>query len=112
LEQDEALAQQARATLSQLGRANAKIVIGALARGCPIEAPYDLIVLQGATEVVPEALASELKEGGRLVCVLGSGPSAKAMLFRKVANEASGRVIFDAAAPLLPGFAKPAAFVF
>jgi hypothetical protein len=34
------------------------------------------------------------------------------MLFRKVAKEASGRVIFDAAAPLLPGFAKPPAFVF
>jgi protein-L-isoaspartate(D-aspartate) O-methyltransferase len=112
LEQDEVLAQQARAHLSQLGCRNAKIIIGALARGCPVEAPYDLIVMQGATEIVPKALATELKEGGRLVCVVGSAPSAKAMLFRKVAKEASGRVIFDAAAPLLPGFAKPPAFVF
>ena len=34
-------------------------------------APYDAIVLEGATEVVPQALCAQLKDGGRLVCVLG-----------------------------------------
>jgi protein-L-isoaspartate(D-aspartate) O-methyltransferase len=112
LEEDAALARQAGTTLAQLGFTKTRVVTGALARGWADEAPYNLIVLQGSAEIVPEALIGGLKEGGRMVGVIGSGPSAKAMLFRKVAGEASGRVIFDAAAPPLPGFAKPAAFVF
>jgi protein-L-isoaspartate(D-aspartate) O-methyltransferase len=68
--------------------------------------------MQGATEIVPHALIGQLKAGGRLVCILGSGPGAKAMLYRTIEGEVSGRPVFDAAAPPLPGFAKPAEFVF
>jgi protein-L-isoaspartate(D-aspartate) O-methyltransferase len=112
LEEDTGLARQAGAALAQFGCSNAKVVAGPLTRGPAGEGPYDLIVLQGSTEIVPKSFAGELKEGGRLVCVLGSEPAAKAMLYRRVGGEASGRAIFDAAAPPLPGFAKPAAFVF
>jgi hypothetical protein len=34
------------------------------------------------------------------------------MLYRRVGGEVSGWPIFDAAAPLLPGFTAPPAFVF
>jgi protein-L-isoaspartate(D-aspartate) O-methyltransferase len=54
----------------------------------------------------------QLKPGGRLVGVLGGGPLGKAMLYRATGGECAGRPIFDAAAPLLPGFTAPAAFVF
>jgi protein-L-isoaspartate(D-aspartate) O-methyltransferase len=112
LEEDESLARQARETLAQLGRTNAKIVTGPLARGCALDGPYDAIFLQGSVEVVPPALLAQLNEGGRLTCVLGRGPGAKAMLFRHIGGEVGGRAIFDAAAPPLPGFAKPPPFVF
>ena len=54
----------------------------------------------------------QLADGGRLVAVLGRAPGRQAMLYRCVRAISSGRPIFDAAAPLLPGFATPPAFVF
>jgi protein-L-isoaspartate(D-aspartate) O-methyltransferase len=111
LEEDEILARRASDALAAAGVANAKIVTGAIARGCAAEGPYDAIVLQGCTEVAPAALFDQLKDGGRLACVLGQGPG-KAMLYRKIEGELSGRPVFDAAAPLLPGFSRPPAFVF
>ena len=71
-----------------------------------------MILLEGATEIEPQAFCRQLKDGGRLVCVLGSGPGAKAMLYRRSGEEMGGRPIFDAAAAVLPGFAKPPVFAF
>ena len=110
LEQDEALLKQARAALS--GSSNVTVVAGALVGGAAANGPYDVIVLEGATDVVPTALIGQLKPAGRLVCILGAGAGGKAMQFRLIGGELSGRAIFDAAAPLLPGFEKPPAFVF
>jgi protein-L-isoaspartate(D-aspartate) O-methyltransferase len=112
LEEDAALARQAKRTLAEIGATAVTVVTGALSSGWPAAKPYDVILLNGATEVVPERLVGQLAEGGRLVCVLGSGPAGKAMLYRRVQGDVSPRPIFDAAAPLLPGFAKPQAFVF
>lgn len=112
LEENPALAHQAAEALAWAGVSTAKIVTGALTRGCAGEGPYDVIVLQGSAEVVPVALFDQLKDGGRLVGVLGPGPAGKAMLYRRVAGELSGRPVFDAAAAPLPGFAKPPEFVF
>ena len=112
LEEDMALAQKATENIAALGAANVQVAIGALAAGWPAGGPYDAILLEGASEVVPQALLGQLKEGGRLVCVLGAGPAGKAMLYHARAGEFSGRPIFNAAAPLLPGFAETPEFVF
>ena len=112
LEEEASLARQASAMLAEAGTANAKVVTGALASGCPAEGPYDLILLEGATEAVPATLLDQLKSGGRLACVLGRGQPGKAMIYTRTAGDLSGRAVFDAAAPLLPGFAKPQEFVF
>lgn len=110
LEQDAGLAQAARTTLS--GQSNATVVSGPLTAGWPQGSPYDAIVLEGATERPPEAFLSQLKEGGRLVCVLGTGPGSKAMLYCRSGDELGGRPIFDATAAVLPGFAKSPVFAF
>lgn len=110
LEQDADLAQAARTALS--GQPNVNVVSGALSAGWPQSSPYDAIVLEGATETPPETFLSQLKEGGRLVCVLGSGPGSKAMLYCRSGDELGGRPIFDATAALLPGFAKTPVFAF
>jgi protein-L-isoaspartate(D-aspartate) O-methyltransferase len=110
LEQDAGLAKAASDSLA--GQANVDVVSGALAAGWLQGAPYDVVVVEGATEIVPEALCHQLKNGGRLVCVQGSGPGSKAMLYTRSEGEAAGRPIFDASATLLPGFAKAPAFAF
>jgi protein-L-isoaspartate(D-aspartate) O-methyltransferase len=110
LEQDAGLAKAAREALSS--QSNVEVVSGTLAEGWPQGAPYDVIVLDGATDIAPHALCQQLKEGGRLVCVLGSGPGSKAMLYRRSGGETGGRPVFDASAGLLPGFAKTPVFAF
>jgi len=110
LEQDADLAQAARSELA--GQPNATVVSGSLTAGWPQSSPYDAIVLEGATEVPPETFLSQIREGGRLVCVLGSGPGSKAMLYCRSGDELGGRPIFDATAAVLPGFAKTPIFAF
>ena len=87
-------------------------VSGPLDAGWPARGPYDAIVVQGAFDVEPHKLFAQLKEGGRLVGILGSGPTGKAMIYRKDRGEIGGRALFDAAAPVLPAFVRPPAFVF
>ena len=110
LEQDAGLAQSARAVLGT--QSNVSVAMGPLIGGWPQGAPYDVVVLEGATEIVPHAFLRQLKEGGRLVCVLGGGPGAKAMLYYRSGEELGGRPIFDASAAVLPGFAKAPVFAF
>jgi protein-L-isoaspartate(D-aspartate) O-methyltransferase len=112
LEQDPGLAQLAKDNLQALGTSNITVVVGPLVGGWPAAAPYEVILLDGAVEDVPQALLRQLKEGGRLLAVVGRPPLSKATLFRSTGSESSSRLIFDATAPGLPGFAKPPAFVF
>jgi protein-L-isoaspartate(D-aspartate) O-methyltransferase len=112
LEEDPALARLADENLKAIGGRNVTVVAGPLTQGCQLKSPYDVVFLNGATEVVPHALCRQLKDGGRLVAVVGRAPTARAMLYRSVEGNVSGWPIFDAAAPLLPGFAAAPAFVF
>jgi protein-L-isoaspartate(D-aspartate) O-methyltransferase len=112
LEEDPKLAGLAKATLADLALANVRVRTGALAEGVPDEAPFDVILLNGSTGVVPATLIRQLKEGGRLVCVRGGFPMGKATIYRLVSAHVTGQPIFDAVAPPLPGFTKPAEFVF
>ena len=112
LEEDAALARQAAETLQASGASNVRVVTGSLPQGFPAEAPYDVIFINGAIEVEPQALARQMREGGRLVAVKGRAPNGKAMLYRCINGDLRGWPIFDAAAPLLPGFAAPPVFVF
>src|SRR5712691_5555404 len=112
LEEDPALARRARENLEAVGAGNVTVMIGPLTQGWPAKAPYDVILVEGAVELVPPALSRQLNDGGRLVAVVGRAPPGRAMVYRSVAGEVSGWPAFDAAAPLLPGFAAPPAFVF
>jgi protein-L-isoaspartate(D-aspartate) O-methyltransferase len=110
LEEDEDLARMARSELAD--RQNVRLVRGSLNAGWPKDAPYDVIVLEGATEIAPQAFLDQLRDGGRLVGILGSGPGAKAMFYCRSGDELGGRPIFDANAAVLPGFAKAPVFAF
>lgn len=113
LESDEALAETAIELLTGLDADNSAVVGGEHAAGYAAQAPYDVIVLEGAVEQVPEALGEQLAEGGRLVAVVtGGGRVGKATLMLRVRGVLSSRILFDAAVPPLPGFAIERGFVF
>ena len=106
LEVDAALAAEATAALAAAGIANATVTTGALADGHSAAGPYDAIVLEGSVALVPPALLDQLKDGGRLVAILGNGPACQATVWQRTANQFPSRAVFDAAADSLPGFTK------
>jgi len=112
LESDAALAESATATLARLGYDNVAVVQGQLAAGYASQAPYDVILLQGAVETVPEALLGQLRDGGRLVAVEGQGNAGVARLFLKTTGIVSARRAFNAAIKPLPGFERVHSFEF
>jgi protein-L-isoaspartate(D-aspartate) O-methyltransferase len=111
LEEDKDLAAFARRVLRELAP-QVEVVEGLLKTGWPAAGPYDAIVLNGAAEIIPEPLFAQLKDGGRLVGIEGEGPATQARIYCSIRGEISGRSITEAAAPLLPGFARPPEFVF
>ena len=100
LEEDADLAQRAEAALAGAGAGQVTLVRGPLTAGWPAAAPYDLILLDGAIEVAPDALGRKLKPNGRLAAVFGRGPAANAVIYRSIEGHLIGRPIFDAAAPI------------
>jgi protein-L-isoaspartate(D-aspartate) O-methyltransferase len=112
LEEDASLAETATRTLAAIGADNVKVVTNSLAAGWPHEALYHVILLNGSTEVPPQVLLDQLAHGGRLVAVVGRAPIGRGTVYRRSGAHVSAHPAFDAVAPLLPGFAKPPAFVF
>jgi protein-L-isoaspartate(D-aspartate) O-methyltransferase len=119
LEEDPELVEAAQAAFRRLGIAKVTQVTGRLTGGWPAATPYDVILVEGGVEIIPEALFAQLSEGGRIVTVKYDatgvrleGLMGRAMLFRSVGGEVGGRALFDATAPLLPGFSKAPTFAF
>ena len=112
LEDDAARARRCTETLGQLGFPNVTTACGPLDAGWPALAPYGVFLVNGAFEVEPHELFAQLKEGGRLVGILGGGHGGKAMLYRKDRGEIGSRTLFDAAAPVLSSFTRAPAFTF
>lgn len=103
---------RAAAICSELGLDNVAVIAGDLTAGCPAQAPFDIIVIDGAVEDVPQALLDQLSEGGRLVTVVKvKGQGVGSVYTRR--GDSWGHVgIFDANIHDLPGFAKAPTFTF
>lgn len=116
LEHDAAMAARAGEALNALGVENVVVVEGPLADGYPRQAPYDVIVFDGAIVEPPAAILEQLAEGGRLVAVIdtpeGSGCIGRGTVIMRIAGSFSARPVFDARIQTLPGFAREPAFVF
>src|SRR3954468_3684094 len=113
LESAPELAERAKAILAQLGITNVSVVVGDLVGGQPANGPYDFILVDGAAEVVPQALTAQLADRGRLAVVIkDQGVVGRGTIFVKADGVVSQRAIFDADAEVLPGFTPPQRFVF
>lgn len=114
LEQDPALAARANENLTALSVDNAVVVEAPLEQGYAAQAPFDVIFIGGAVSEVPDAIARQLSDGGRLSAVVrdGAGGPGKAVLGVCRAGRVSFRPLFDASIPMLPGFARKPGFVF
>lgn len=118
VECDSGLARQAAKSLSDLGLTNVAVVSSTLAEGYGARAPYDVIFINGGFEFVPDMLATQLKTGGYLLGIqrhYGPGHVAhkgEAVLCEKTPAGLASAPLFDASAPILPGFAKPHSFTF
>ncbi len=112
IESDQALADAATRTLEELDVDNAAVVTGALNEGYAEEAPYDVIVLNGAVEHIPDTLCRQLKAHGRIVGVLGTGPAGEIKVWTRRDDRLTHRTVFNAAIKPLPGFARAPGFRF
>ncbi|MGA7809406.1 protein-L-isoaspartate O-methyltransferase family protein [Bradyrhizobium sp.] len=112
-ESDAALVARGTEILNRLGLGgNVTFQVAEAAIGAPREAPYDVIMLNGATEMIPEQLYGQLKDGGRLVGVFATIRPSRAMIVTHSHHDFGNRALFDAAAPVLPGLEQRPAFVF
>lgn len=110
LEQDEALAAEAEARLNAAGVDNVAVIAGDLASGDARHGPYDVIVLEGGVEEVPQALVAQLKDGGRMAAIFIEGRAGAVRIGHKRDGHMDWRFAFNAAAPVLPGFSRASEF--
>ena len=104
LEQDAGLATLARQNLA--GLANVGIVEGSLAQGSPSSELFDLIVIEGRIDEVPNELFSQVKDGGRVVAAIGTRDNAKCCVYSISGHTHTKRAAFDISVAALPSFGK------
>lgn len=112
LETSDEAVNKATDLLNQADISNAAIVKGDLKAGASEHGPFNVIFVNGAITDVPKTWISQLANKGRLVCILQNGPMGRGTVFTKSGDIVGERVVFDASAPILPGFEREAAFVF
>lgn len=112
VEEDAALAREAEARLAAHGADNAVVHAGPLAGGAAEHGPYDAVIVEGGIGRLPEAIADQVKTGGRLIALFVEDGHGQARLGIKTASGIAWRRVFDAAAPVLPGFERAKAFEF
>jgi len=110
VEDDAERAEEAQAVLSEQGVDNAAVMENDLAQGAAKSGPYDIVIIEGAVEEVPEVLLSQLREGGRIGCVFAEGALGVARIGHKIDGVVNWRYSFNANAPVLSNFRKAAAF--
>ena len=109
----EVTALESSAGLASIARQNGvQVVEGPLEQGCKASAPYQFILFDGGIEFVPDEIASQLADGGRLAAPMADRGVTRLTIGRK-AGEAIGYLsVADAGIAALPGFARPRAFTF
>lgn len=107
------LAEQANNTMTDLAIGNAVVITSPINEGCPSQAPFDVILINGAVEEIPATLIDQMNDGGRLVAVVREGEAPGRMVLLLKSGGATSRTeLYGASIPLLDGFKRSPGFVF
>ncbi|KPN63065.1 protein-L-isoaspartate(D-aspartate) O-methyltransferase [Aliiroseovarius crassostreae] len=111
VESDESMAADAQSKLSEFGADNVAVIQGEPSEGNAKNGPYDVIIVQGAVEQVPDALLEQLKDGGRMAAIFADGKLGTVRIGYKMDGSIVWRHAFNAGAPVVSGFEAVRAFV-
>jgi protein-L-isoaspartate(D-aspartate) O-methyltransferase len=117
LELETAFADAANTAFAALGLGNARAVSGAMDRGWPSAAPFDVIVVEGAIETKPSALLDLLADNGRLVAIetlpgAAQSGAGRAVRYERIGGIFGSQPLFSCIASVLPCFEAKADFTF
>lgn len=112
VESNAQMAAEASATLSEQSVDNALVTTGALTKGNAKNGPYDVIILQGAIDEIPNALTDQLKDGGRICAIFRDSAYGDCRIGYKSHQKLSWRTAFNASAPVIDGFESKPEFKF
>jgi protein-L-isoaspartate(D-aspartate) O-methyltransferase len=110
VEPDAELAEEAQRILSEHDVDNVLVQQADLTAGVPEHGPYDAVAVQGGIERLPDAIAAQIKDGGRIACIFMQGTMGVVRIGYKYDGRITWRDSFDAGAPVLPGFEKRSEF--
>ena len=107
------LKELAHANLARAGVSNVTVELGDGANGWSTGAPFDVIVISGALEVLPEAFLKQIKVGGRIAAIIGRAPVMTAQIITRVSETAYDTVkVFETNVKLLADSVKHSRFTF
>ena len=103
----------AQQVLHREGVTNVSITLGDASKGWSADAPYDVIVLTGSVQILPEELKQQLKIGGRLFIIVGAAPIMTAYLYTRLSeSEFDVKPLFDTSIASIPNASPVSAFSF
>jgi protein-L-isoaspartate(D-aspartate) O-methyltransferase len=111
VEDDADRAATAQSRLGAAGCDDVVVVHSPLQVGAPANGPFDVIIVQGAVEKMPETILAQVKEGGRIGALFMEGVLGTARIGRKQDGVVTWRYAFNASAPILPGFEAAREFI-
>ena len=116
VEEDAALASEAETTLAGQEVLNAAVLNAPLTEGAAKAAPFDVILIDGGVETVPDTILGQLKPGGRIAAIFLDGRLGRAQIGHSIPEGDGGainwRFAFNAASRVLPGFETTREFTF
>ena len=110
IEDDEMRVADSEEVLQEMGLDNVFLLQGALNEGATQHGPYDVILIQGAVEDIPQSLIDQLKEGGRMGAIFTDRMNGEARIGFKHEGRMTWRFAFNATLPVLAGFRKAKKF--
>ncbi len=104
---------KAQKAAAKADKHNIVFVTDELTSGASQHGPYDVILINGAVQVIPQALVNQLKDGGKIATFFRSDTgNCHAVLYHKHKGDLRKQIIFDAFVPMLRAFEKTEGFVF
>jgi protein-L-isoaspartate(D-aspartate) O-methyltransferase len=107
LESDVSLMAAARENLK--GKVNVSLMENTLSDGAKSAGPFDLILIEGRVENMPEALFSQLTSKGRIIAAYGARDVSTCCIWSNTGSSHTSRSAFDISIATLPSLGKPKA---